>query len=41
VPQVLNALRFEFDMTPYPQLMHIYEQAITHPAFADAMPRNA
>ena len=38
IPQVYNALRYEFDMSPYPQLMHIYQHAITQEAFVTAMP---
>ncbi len=38
VPQILNAKRFAFDMTPYPTVMAIFEAAQALQAFADAMP---
>jgi len=38
VPQVYNAYRFEVDMSRYPRLRHIYHNANTYPAFADAAP---
>ncbi|MHA7879388.1 MAG: maleylacetoacetate isomerase [Saccharospirillum sp.] len=38
VPQIYNALRFEFDMTPYPRLMHIYDAANRLDAFWHAAP---
>ncbi len=40
IPQVYNALRYEFDMTPYPQLLQIYQAAIEQDAFARAMPKD-
>lgn len=38
VPQIYNALRFNFDMTPYPKLMHIYNSANHVDAFWNAAP---
>jgi len=38
IPQIYNALRFQVDMSAYPQLMRLYEQALTHAAFDAAQP---
>lgn len=38
VPQVYNARRFEFDLTPYPRIMRIEEQCLQLPAFAQSKP---
>lgn len=38
IPQVYNALRFNFDMTPYPAISRIYQHCIQLPAFFDAAP---
>lgn len=38
IPQVYNALRYDFDMTPYPQLLQIYQAAIENETIARSMP---
>lgn len=38
VPQVYNALRFQLDLTPFPQIVRIYQQCMTLPAFIAAAP---
>jgi len=38
VPQVYNALRFNLDMTAYPQLQRLYQQLMQLPAFTGAAP---
>lgn len=38
VPQIYNALRFSFNMTPYPKIISIYEQCQQNQAFIDAEP---
>lgn len=38
VPQVYNARRFNFDLTPFPRIMRIEEQCLALPAFAQATP---
>lgn len=38
VPQIFNALRFRFDMAPFPRLSAVYQQALQQPAFARAHP---
>ncbi|WP_166425446.1 maleylacetoacetate isomerase [Paraglaciecola sp. 20A4] len=40
VPQVYNALRFEVDMQPYPNIMRIYEACNMLDAFVQAAPQN-
>jgi len=37
-PQVYNANRFQFDLTPYPNIVRINQTAIQNPAFINAMP---
>ena len=38
VPQVYNAVRFDFDLTPYPTINAINEHCLSLPAFAQARP---
>jgi maleylpyruvate isomerase len=38
VPQVFNAQRFKVDVAPYPNIMRIFEQCMTLPAFEAAQP---
>ena len=38
VPQIYNALRFSFNMAPYPKIISIYEKCQQHQAFIDAEP---
>jgi maleylpyruvate isomerase len=38
VPQVVNNMRFNVDMAPYPTISRIHKACLEIPAFADAMP---
>jgi maleylacetoacetate isomerase/maleylpyruvate isomerase len=38
VPQVYNARRFDFDLSPYPAIVAVDQQAAQHPAFQAAHP---
>ena len=38
IPQIYNALRFQFDMRAYPRLMQIYKHCLEHDAFIHASP---
>jgi len=38
VPQIFNAKRFAFDLSPYPAVMRIFEEAQALDAFARAAP---
>ena len=38
VPQVVNNIRFDVDMTPYPTIARIHKACLEIKAFADAMP---
>lgn len=38
VPQVFNAQRFNVDMSPYPTIQRIYDEALRHDAFVRASP---
>lgn len=38
VPQVFNAIRFEIDLAPYPNIARIYANCIEVPAFVQAHP---
>ncbi|MCS5712414.1 maleylacetoacetate isomerase [Candidatus Berkiella aquae] len=40
VPQIYNALRFEFDMSAYPRLNQVNEQCLKLDAFQKALPEN-
>ena len=40
IPQIFNALRYAFDMRPYPQLMQIFQHAVSQDAFKTAMPES-
>jgi len=40
IPQMANARRVELDLTPYPTLARIEAQALKHPAFDKALPKN-
>lgn len=40
IPQVANARRVELDVSPYPTIVRIEQRALTHPAFAAALPKN-
>ncbi len=40
IPQVYNALRFEFDMTHHPKILEVYENCNRLDAFIDAAPEN-
>ncbi|MBD1557048.1 maleylacetoacetate isomerase [Vibrio sp. S9_S30] len=39
VPQLFNARRFEFDLTPYPRLVEIESHCLALSAFSDASPK--
>ena len=39
VPQVYNAIRYNFDLTSYPTLMKIYKHCESLPAFIEAYPK--
>ena len=39
IPQIYNALRFEFDMTPFPKIMNIYDNCQEIEAFQKAYPK--
>jgi glutathione S-transferase len=38
IPQVYNAHRFHFDITPYPAIQRIYDACVGRPEFAAARP---
>jgi maleylpyruvate isomerase len=38
IPQVFNAQRFKVDMSPYPTILRIYDEALRHDAFVRASP---
>lgn len=38
IPQVFNALRYQFDMSPYPTLLRIYQHGISLKPIKDALP---
>ena len=38
IPQVYNGLRFDCDMSPYPNIMAVYDHCTTLPAFINAAP---
>lgn len=40
IPQIYNALRYEFDMTPYPTLLAINEHCLKMACFIKAKPEN-
>jgi len=40
IPQVVNAERYELDLTPYPTIVRIYESCMQLAAFIAAHPRN-
>jgi len=40
IPQVYNAKRFHCDLSPFPQITHIYENCMQLAAFKDAAPEN-
>jgi len=40
IPQVYNALRFEVDMTAFPQIINVYQNCNQLDAFIQAMPEN-
>ncbi|HEY3778634.1 MAG TPA: maleylacetoacetate isomerase [Rhizomicrobium sp.] len=40
VPQMANARRVDLDLAPYPTLVRIEAQALAHPAFEAALPKN-
>lgn len=40
IPQLYNARRFAFDLSPYPRLLRIEDHCLAHPAFAKAHPSN-
>jgi maleylacetoacetate isomerase len=40
IPQMANARRVSLDLSPYPTLTRIEAQALAHPAFEAALPRN-
>ncbi len=40
VPQVFNAKRYQFDLTPYPAIGRIVDNCAKHPAFIAAHPLN-
>lgn len=39
VPQIVNALRMDCDLSPYPRSLAVYEHASKHPAFEAAQPQ--
>lgn len=40
IPQVYNALRFDYSLEGYPHIQQVYEHANKHPAFIKALPEN-
>jgi maleylacetoacetate isomerase len=40
IPQMANARRVQLDLAPYPTLLRIETQALAHPAFEAALPKN-
>lgn len=38
IPQLYSARRFNIDLTPFPRLLRVEAEALTHPAFAAAHP---
>jgi maleylacetoacetate isomerase len=40
IPQIANARRIQFDMSPYPTIVRIETVALSHPAFDAALPKN-
>ncbi len=40
IPQMANARRVDLDLAPYPTLLRIEAQALAHPAFDAALPKN-
>jgi maleylacetoacetate isomerase len=40
IPQIANARRIQFDMSPYPTIARIEAVALAHPAFDAALPKN-
>ena len=40
IPQLANARRVQLDLAAYPTLLRIEEQALAHPAFEAALPKN-
>lgn len=40
IPQVYNAKRFDFDLSKYPNISHIYKHCMTLQAFQEAYPDN-
>ena len=40
IPQIYNAQRFDFDMSPYPTIMRINDHCVKLPAFEKAHPDN-
>lgn len=40
IPQMANARRVNLDLSPYPTLVRIESQALAHPAFEAALPKN-
>lgn len=40
IPQVWNALRFDFSLADYPLIQKIYAHCLKHPAFDRALPEN-
>jgi len=39
-PQVYNALRFKFDLSPFPRISRIYQHCMSLEAFENAAPEN-
>lgn len=40
IPQIYNALRFDVDLTPYPNIVRIYNQCMAQPYFLSAAPES-
>jgi maleylpyruvate isomerase len=40
VPQIVNAERYQLDLTPFPTIVRIYENCMQLDAFTGAHPRN-
>ena len=40
IPQVYNALRFKFDLAPFPRIRYIYQHCMSQSPFINAAPEN-
>ena len=40
IPQVVNSQNFKLDLTPFPTIRRIFDEAMKLPAFERALPKN-